>query len=142
MDLNHVRLTIFPDGGVSRLRVYGFIKDPKSFEKSQDIPLLLCRAAMESDVVELSRLVNVCEADINSSDYDCRTALHVAASEGNLKVVQWLVYNGASYTLKDRWGNTATDDAKRGKFQEIVDFLASEPKVKDPALRQSSSVRL
>jgi len=26
----HVRITIFPDGGVSRLRVIGYLKDPKS----------------------------------------------------------------------------------------------------------------
>lgn len=42
-------------------------------------------------------------ADVNAVDYDGRSALHVAASEGRLDVIKFLVENaGANYTLKDR----------------------------------------
>lgn len=43
-------------------------------------------------------------ADINAVDYDGRSALHVAASEGNLVVIRFLLENtGAKCTLKDRY---------------------------------------
>ncbi|KAK1804402.1 hypothetical protein P4O66_020410 [Electrophorus voltai] len=53
-------------------------------------------------------------ADVNAVDYDGRSALHVAASEGRLEVISFLVENaGADCTLKDRWGNTALQEALR-----------------------------
>ncbi len=40
---------------------------------------------------------------MNAVDYDGRSALHVAASEGRLDVIKFLVENaGANCTLKDR----------------------------------------
>jgi ankyrin repeat protein len=43
-------------------------------------------------------------ADVNAYDYDHRTALHVAAADCNMPVVQLLVEHGkANINLKDRW---------------------------------------
>jgi len=41
-------------------------------------------------------------ADINSTNYDQRTVLHMACSEGNLRVVEALLENGAHKNLKSR----------------------------------------
>ena len=41
-------------------------------------------------------------ADINSPNYDKRTVLHMACSEGNLRVVEALLENGAHKNLKSR----------------------------------------
>ena len=42
---------------------------------------------------------------MNAGDYDQRTALHVAAADGNLPAVKVLVEGGgASLDVKDRWG--------------------------------------
>jgi glutaminase len=42
-------------------------------------------------------------ADVNAVDYDGRSALHVAASEGHSEVIRFLVENtGTNYSLKDR----------------------------------------
>jgi hypothetical protein len=43
---------------------------------------------------------------VNSGDYDSRTALHLAASMGNLSCVKALMGAHASMEVEDRWGNT------------------------------------
>lgn len=45
-------------------------------------------------------------ADVNSHDYDGRSALHLAASEGKLGAVQLLLERGARVNPLDRWGGT------------------------------------
>lgn len=54
------------------------------------------------------------------ADYDRRTALHLAASEGHAKIVGVLLNNGADATFKDRFGHTAVDDAMRNGFLEVL----------------------
>jgi ankyrin repeat protein len=41
--------------------------------------------------------------DPNSSDYDRRSVMHVAASSGNLRVVQGLLQVGANVNIQDRY---------------------------------------
>ena len=61
---------------------------------------------------------------IDQGDYDKRTALHLAASEGLLPVVTALIDElGASLSLVDRWGGTPLDDAIRSGHQEVAAFL-------------------
>ncbi len=50
---------------------------------------------------------------VNAYDYDGRTALGVAASEGNFEAVKYLVTHGANPFHKDFRNNNAFDDAKR-----------------------------
>ncbi len=64
-------------------------------------------------------------AEANLSDYDGRTPLHLAASEGHLDVVQYLISKGAQVNIRDRWGGSPLSDAERGKFNNIVNFLLS-----------------
>jgi glutaminase len=41
-------------------------------------------------------------ADVTRADYDKRTPLHIAAADGHLKVVKFLVRKGASVNAEDR----------------------------------------
>ena len=64
------------------------------------------------------------EIDLDLGDYDGRTALHLACSEGQDKVVEYLLKSGVTnINPTDRWGNTPLDDAIRGKFEEIAQKL-------------------
>jgi len=58
-------------------------------------------------------------------DYDGRIAIHLASSEGHLECVRFLVEQSNSLNLKDRWGNTALDDAVRHQHPEIEAYLRS-----------------
>ena len=48
-------------------------------------------------------------------DYDSRNALHIAAAEGRLLAVSYLMSNSFSPHFIDRWGATAMDDALKGQ---------------------------
>ena len=63
---------------------------------------------------------------VNFRDYDRRSPLHLAASEGQLEICEWLVKKGAKINRVDRWGGSALDDAHRGKYVEVVQFLRSQ----------------
>jgi CRP-like cAMP-binding protein len=52
--------------------------------------------------------------DLECHDYDNRNALHIAAAEGRLLAVSYLLSNSFSPHFKDRWGSTALDDALNG----------------------------
>jgi ankyrin repeat protein len=63
--------------------------------------------------------------DLNSGDYDQRTALHLAASNNNLPAVDWLLRNGGpgiDVNVVDRIGLTPLDDAVR-HGHDVVQLL-------------------
>lgn len=63
-------------------------------------------------------------AHVNFRDYDRRTALHVAASEGHMHVCNFLIVKKkAQINRSDRWGGSPLDDAHRHRHQELVAFL-------------------
>ncbi|KAK1150074.1 hypothetical protein AOXY_G34597 [Acipenser oxyrinchus oxyrinchus] len=80
-------------------------------------------AAYRGDVRSLRRYL-LSGADVNSVDYDGRSALHVAASEGHLEVIKFLIENaGADHMATDRWGNTPLQESLRYKHIHAVQLL-------------------
>ncbi|KAG2715218.1 hypothetical protein I3843_03G069900 [Carya illinoinensis] len=61
--------------------------------------------------------------DPNSRDYDHRTALHVAASEGLYLMAQLLLEAGASVFPKDRWGNTPISEGRMCGNKKLIRLL-------------------
>jgi hypothetical protein len=71
-------------------------------------PVLLCATAAAGDVEQLRFLVDS-GVNLEVGDYDRRTALHLAASEGKLECVEYLLSVGAFHSPEDRWEGTPLD---------------------------------
>lgn len=63
--------------------------------------------------------------NVNGQDYDGRTALGVAASQGNLDAVKFLVSKGANLSIKDARGNDPLADATRENRSSTIQYLNS-----------------
>lgn len=84
----------------------------------------LCDAAARGDLERLRSLTAPGGVPVNQGDYDQRTALHLAASEGLLETVKFLVLEaGARVDVVDRWGGTPLDDAIRHGHYQVFTFL-------------------
>tara|TARA_B100001142_G_C14250743_1_gene623103 strand:- start:485 stop:1294 length:810 start_codon:yes stop_codon:yes gene_type:complete len=82
----------------------------------------LLSAASNGDINSV-RAIYAKGFDLNSSDYDGRTALHLAASEGEYEIVEFLLTNGVNKIPKDRWDNKPIDDAIREKSNTTLLLL-------------------
>lgn len=72
----------------------------------------LCMCAKEGDLEHIKILFNR-GIDFNQSDYDGRTALHIAVCENNIEIVKFLInVVKVNQSKKDRWNNTPKDEAK------------------------------
>lgn len=74
----------------------------------------LLQAAAQGDILAVRQCLK--KADVNFRDYDRRTALHIATSEGHLKLVQFLVETcHARINRSDRWGGSPLVSATEKK---------------------------
>lgn len=101
-------------------------KDPRKNDYINKINNLnneqILNIVSKGNISELKRLI-LNNVDLNYSDYDGRTAFHLACSNGYYDIVKLLVENNINIDSKDRWGNTGLDDAKREKQEKIVEYL-------------------
>ena len=58
---------------------------------------------------------------MNSADYDGRTALHLACSEINYEMVEFLLKMNVDRNIEDRWNNTPLDDFN--KFLQNIETI-------------------
>ncbi|KDP37417.1 hypothetical protein JCGZ_07944 [Jatropha curcas] len=82
----------------------------------------LCMTVAKRDLGLLKRaLVN--GVNPNAKNFDFRTPLHIAASEGLYPMASLLLEAGASVLAKDRWGNTPLDEARVGGDKNLIKLL-------------------
>ena len=70
------------------------------------------------------RLWNLMVSDPACCDYDKRTPLHLAASEGAYGVTEWLLEQGVNVNALDRFKRTPLEDAIRGEHNLVASLLA------------------
>ncbi|KAM9341418.1 60 kDa lysophospholipase isoform 2-T2 [Symphorus nematophorus] len=85
-------------------------------------PPLACAAARTGDLEALEALREM-GSNLCLGDYDERTPLHIAACEGHLNLVQYLLSHGASVHAKDRYGDTPLCNAVRFRRKDVVQLL-------------------
>ncbi|XAR73572.1 hypothetical protein NMG60_11007583 [Bertholletia excelsa] len=90
--------------------------------KIDDAASLLCKLVIRGESDFLRRILSN-GIDPNCKDYDQRTALHIAASEGLYLMAKILLGAGASVFLKDRWGNTPVDEARICGNKNLIKLL-------------------
>ncbi|KAJ4845000.1 hypothetical protein Tsubulata_029240 [Turnera subulata] len=103
----------------ARFITVGEQQRPSSLEAGMGLMYM----ANEGDLVGMKEVLESAEADVNFRDIDGRTALHVAACQGNTDIVRFLLDRGAVVEPKDRWGSTPLADAVYYKHHEVIKLL-------------------
>ncbi|KAF6169834.1 hypothetical protein GIB67_034226 [Kingdonia uniflora] len=97
------------------------VKEGASLE-IEDAGSCLCMAVARGDWDFLKRVLSN-GIDVNSKDYNHRTPLHVAASEGLYLMAKLLIEFGANVFSKDRWQNTPLDEGRNCGNKNLVRLL-------------------
>eukprot|EP01080_Neovahlkampfia_damariscottae_P010211 gene10211-2631_t len=120
------------------LRKFTTSTDEKNFEVVSQV----CFAASKGDVEKLKTLFDENpNFSVNDGDYDYRTPLHLAASEGQLEVVKYLIKKGADINAADRFRNTPIQDALRAGHNEVVSLLKSRGGTSElPTIKKMASL--
>ena len=95
-------------------------------------------AASMGDLAAIRRLVAQ-GVPLETADYDHRTAMHLAAAEGHLRLVQFFLAHGTPVNPRDRWGNTPLDEALRHRQEEIAELLAGQGGRKRASVRGAAA---
>lgn len=104
----------------------GCKSDPRKFrnEHLRQSTLCLLYSACTGDLTALKRFY-YSGIDMSSSNYDGRTALHLAAAEGHSSCIKFLVETcKLSPLTKDRWGFTPLIEAERFHHDFVFRYLA------------------
>ena len=102
-------------------------EDPRASNGNEEVAVeKIIHFSSLGDLSALKRLRPSADELVNQ-DYDKRTPLHLAASNGHLDVAEWIVdVVGLNHVNPvDRWSGTPYDDALREKHMDVAEYLRS-----------------
>uniref|UniRef100_A0A671KV17 glutaminase n=1 Tax=Sinocyclocheilus anshuiensis TaxID=1608454 RepID=A0A671KV17_9TELE len=118
-------VSLFNFHNYDNLRHFAKKLDPRrqtGHERNKSVVDLMF-AAYSGDVSALRRIA-LSAVNMELTDYDTRTSLHVASAEGHLDAVKFLTHTcKVNPYAKDRWGNTPLDDAMQFGHSTVVKAL-------------------
>uniref|UniRef100_A0A8C2J3M2 glutaminase n=1 Tax=Cyprinus carpio TaxID=7962 RepID=A0A8C2J3M2_CYPCA len=118
-------VSLFNFHNYDNLRHFAKKLDPRrqtGHERNKSVVDLMF-AAYSGDVSALRRIA-LSAVNMELTDYDTRSALHVASAEGHLDPVKFLTHTcKVNPYAKDRWGNTPLDDAMQFGHSAVVKVL-------------------
>lgn len=100
------------------------LEDPTMYSGNEDHLLIaqLLTAASVGDLMAIKNLHSL-GVDLNSADYDLRTAVHLAAVSGDVPTLRYFAEQGANLEPRDRWGGKPIDDARKQGHKHAVKAL-------------------
>jgi lysophospholipase len=100
------------------------LSTPKELEQLGAVlfPAMVNAAVVTGDIGKIDNLKSY-GADLSAVNYDLRTALHIACSEGSAMVVKHLLLNGAAVHIRDRYDRTPLTEAITNDYHEIIKLL-------------------
>uniref|UniRef100_A0A7E4UNM0 glutaminase n=1 Tax=Panagrellus redivivus TaxID=6233 RepID=A0A7E4UNM0_PANRE len=107
-------------------------------EKDQVVSLLFAAKAGDLNTI---RRIFMQGADLEMPDYDRRTALHLASSEGHLETVKFLINIArVKPDPRDRWNRTPYDDAVTFGYTVIATLLDKAMGMSDSGIKSAASI--
>ncbi|XP_022210348.1 L-asparaginase [Drosophila obscura] len=85
-------------------------------------PAMINAAVAEGDLKKINNL-KAYGADLSGTNHDQRTALHLACQLGNVDIVKYLLQNGVSVHIRDRYDRTPLLEAVSTDSHEIIQLL-------------------
>ena len=108
---------------MQRIELAAFLRSQGGVSGGSASAQALCVLAAKGNTESL-RLKSLAGEDLSVGDYDLRTPLHLAASEGHRETVRFLVEEAKVDTKrKDRFGNSPLEDARREGHLNVVAYL-------------------
>lgn len=123
---NFHRYDVADSHGECRPGEDSYKRDPRRhrFESKGLSVVNLLWSAASGDLAALRRH-RLSGMDMGMSDYDGRTSLHLAAAEGHLDCVNFLVSQcRVPADVTDRWGHTPLSEAERFQHHAVHEFLS------------------
>uniref|UniRef100_A0A8C0JB87 asparaginase n=1 Tax=Chelonoidis abingdonii TaxID=106734 RepID=A0A8C0JB87_CHEAB len=114
-------MTVVPTGAKISLTDSKFIQELEAIRDAL-IPSLACAAARTGDTDAL-KAIGEMGGNLSCEDYDGRTPLHIASSEGNLQLVEYLLKYGTTVYAKDMFGATPLKYAVKFRHIEVIQLL-------------------
>jgi ankyrin repeat protein len=95
------------------------IKENSGMVSCKDLGSLMCTLAVNKEIGTI-KLLYTCGTNIMTPDYNKRTVAHIAAAEGEIDIIEFLINSELNVIVSDRWGKTPLDDCPEGIREMIL----------------------